>query len=285
MGLGTDHITVTTAANFLPELWALDVIEAAESKLVMANLVARFDEVARDAGESIVLPNVSNFEAKNKAASSEVTLQATAENKITLSLDKHKEVSFFIEDIAATQAKADLRTIYTKKAGYAIAKAIDSDLFALCSGLSKSAGTGGSSTDLDESILQAVNYLDEADAPDDDRFMVISPDAKQAMLAIDKFIMSGYKMQSEPDAPVVTGRFGDIYGMTVYVSSNVPQDGTQTISTHNLVFQRGAFGLAIQLGPRVQANYVPQYLGTLVTVDVIYGVCELRDSYACQILT
>jgi len=55
--------------------------------------------------------------------------------------------------------------------------------------------------------------------------------------------------------------------------------------THNLVFQKGAFALAIQLGPRVQANYIPEYLGTLVTVDIIFGVATLRPEYAVELLS
>jgi len=232
----------------------------------------------------IHIPKVSDLVANQKVAESQVTLQATAEQSIQINLDKHLEVSFLIEDIAAVQAKADLRQIYTAKAGEAIAKAVDTELMKLYSDLTQQVGTAGSTQNLDDSLLEAVNLLDEADAPTDERFIVIHPDVKKAMLSIDKFIHSAYR-SSESPAPAATGAFGEVYGCEVYVSTNIQQTGDSPVVTHNLVFQKGAFALAIQLGPRVQANYIPEYLGTLVTVDIIFGCATLRPEYAVELLS
>jgi len=32
----SDNINITTAANFIPELWSLEILRATESQLVMA---------------------------------------------------------------------------------------------------------------------------------------------------------------------------------------------------------------------------------------------------------
>lgn len=38
-------------------------------------------------------------------------------------------------------------------------------------------------------------------------------------------------------------------------------------------------------GVRVQANYIPECLGTLVTADIVYGVVRNRNEAGCHILT
>ena len=43
MGLGTAHTTITTAGNFIPEIWSDETIAAYKSKLVLANLVTKIN--------------------------------------------------------------------------------------------------------------------------------------------------------------------------------------------------------------------------------------------------
>ncbi|MCB1153239.1 hypothetical protein KDL45_06280 [bacterium] len=283
MPLGSNHVTTATAANFIPELWALDVIEAAESSLVMAELVTRFDDVAAEGGDMIHVPKVSNFQAQSKTANTQVTPQSTTEEKVTITLDNHKEVSFLVEDIAAVQARSSLRDVYTKKAGYAIAKAIDSHLL----GLYTEAGNGGTVEALDlEAVLGASMALDEADAPQEDRFMVVSPDAKASLLEEEAFTSRDFMSPVDTNSPVQSGLLGQILGCRVFVSNNVAKTLESGVDLyHNLMFQRGAIALAIQLGPRVQANYIPEYLGTLVTVDVIYGYAALNADFLVDMQT
>jgi len=284
MGLGSNHVTTTTAANFIPELWTLDVIEAAEANLVMAELVTRFDDAAVGGGDIIHVPTVADFSANNKTANTEVTPQANTEGKVDIALNQHKEVSFLIEDIVAVQAKQSLREVYTKKAGYAIAKAIDEALLGLYSGLTQYVSCGDAIVAAD--LRDGIQYLDNAGAPLTERALIISPLQKNEMLGTAEFVSMSYVGQNGEALPTKTGLLGELYGVPVYVSGNVVRSGTSPdYLHHNLLFQKGAFGLAIQLGPRVQANYVPQYLGTLVTVDVIYGFAELRDTFGVDLQT
>lgn len=286
MALGESHITTSAAANFIPELWALDVLEAAEKNLVMANLVTRFDDVAAEGGDVIYVPKVTGFSAQDKSANAQVQPQTSNDDKISIPLSNHKEVSFLIEDITAVQAKSSLREIYTKKAGYAIAKAIDSHLLGLYSQLSQAIsglGAGATPEGISSVLATAMGYLDMADAPDDDRALVVSPAYKPYLLSVPQFVSRDY-MGSQDAAPVATGHFGQILGAKVFVSSNVAETADSGGAVyHNLMFSRNAFALAIQLGPRVQANYVPEYLGTLVTVDVIYGYAVLNERFAVDI--
>ena len=80
-----------------------------------------------------------------------------------------------------------------------------------------------------------------------------------------------------------TGKIGMIYGVDVYISSNVPttteSGGGSPGSTDRVgcLMHRDALVLAEQVGVRSQTQYKQEYLGDLFTSDTIYGVGELRD--------
>lgn len=289
MGLGTAQGTVTTGANFIPELWIDEIRSFLEAKLVMGNLVKKFSIMGK-AGDTIHVPDLSELAANDKAANTEVTLQAPTETKFDLSIDKHKESSFVIEDMLETQSAYDLRSEYTRSAGYAIAKQIDSDLIALGSGLSNAvigsdgltawnaSGTGNGADLTDAGIRRAIEILDTADVPEESRYLIIHPTQKNVLLGIARFTEQAFYGSG---SAISTGEFGEIYGVKVYVSTQVPAvtagDGS-TVYHRNLLFQKDCFVLGQQTAPRVQGNYIPQHLGTLVTVDTIYGVGEFRDA-------
>lgn len=282
MGLGTDHITRTTAANFIPELWVPDLIRATESALVMAPTVRDYSALARQqGGDTLHIPHISNMSANTIAASAEVTLQATTETKTDLAIGTHKEASYVINDFARVQSAYDLRSEYAAKAGYAVAKALDTSLLGLYSGISNEV-TGGATVDF-ANVLAAKAYLDAADVPEDDRWLVLNTDAYNDLLVETKLISSDYAQYSM--APVQSGRnVPMIAGFNVLKSTNV---ATATVSGATqykcLAYHRDAFMMAVQIGPRIQANYIPERLGTLVTADILYGVAVRRASHAVVI--
>ena len=278
-------IGTTEAAVFIPEIWGDSVLAAVEANLVMANLVDRqYEGSISKFGDTVRVPNVSNLSANPKVAGTSVTVQAPTETDLTILIDKHYETSFYVEDIAAIQANKPLREIYTKKAGYAIAKAIDDQLMALYAGLSQNDALAGNSAITEDGILKALLYLDNAEAPLNDRSIVIKPSQKKAMLKIDKFVRGDYTGGNATGAsPMATGQIGEVFGCKVYVSSQIPITGGTV--AHNLMFQKEAFALAVQMSPRVQAQYKQEYLATLVTVDVLFGVKEMRDTFGVDIQT
>ena len=77
MALGTTHMTITTKANFIPELWGPNIISATERKLVFRNLVWDWSSPVKGKGDTIRAPNVSNMTSNPKVASTQVVLNAT----------------------------------------------------------------------------------------------------------------------------------------------------------------------------------------------------------------
>jgi len=297
--MASGNITTTTAANFIPEIWSKDVKVATESNLVaMKRINLMFSSDIKQQGDTLHIPDVSNLTATDKAASTDVTFETITEGKTDLSIDTHKYAAFKVEDIVAIQSAYELRSLYTNRAGYALAKAMDTSVLGLYSGLSQSVGSAGVAI-TDANLLTAIQYLDDADAPGMDRTLVLKPAQMKAILGIDKFVLSdavGYLAQM---SPVVTGSlqggnvqtakpkgyFGQIYGVDVYISTNVPTTGTSPVSTHNMLFHKDALIAAVQQDVRIQSDYNIRSLATEVVADVLYGVAEFRDTFAVRVLT
>ena len=130
MGLGTNHVTNTTAATFIPELWSDEIIAAYKKSLVMANLINKMSFKGKK-GDTLHIPKPTRGSASAKAASTQVTLIAATESEQQVLVNKHYEYSRLIEDITEAQALASLRRFYTDDAGYALAKQVDTDLIRL----------------------------------------------------------------------------------------------------------------------------------------------------------
>ena len=295
MALGTNQVTTSVANNFIPELWSDEVIGAYKSNLVVANLVTKLSHKGKK-GDTIYIPVPARGSASAKAANTQVTLSAATNTKVTVSIDKHYEYSKLIEDIAEVQALASMRKFYTDDAGYALAKQVDTDLFALTEGLQGGTvgGTGaaafekavigghgstlytGNSTNAsditDAGIRRMLLTLDDADVPMDNRVMVVPPICANDMLGINRF--TEQQFIGSGDA-IKTGKIGQIYGVDIFISSNCPTPaGTDRAG---VLMHKDALVLAEQVGVRSQTQYKQEYLGDLFTSDTIYGTAELRN--------
>ena len=303
MALGTNHVTSTSAATFVPEVWSDEVIAAFKQNLVLANLVKNMNHQGKK-GDVIHIPAPVRGDANQKTAENQVTLITNTEGEVQVNIDKHFEYSRLIEDIVATQALNSLRQFYTDDAGFALSKRADTDLGALFAGFqggtaysgavigsdgstaydgSANSNSGNGAALTDAGIRQMIQTLDDADVPMSQRYLVIPPVEKNNLLGIERFTEQAFVGEVGAQNSIRNGRVGNIYGVEVYVSSNTPTvtaDDTSTTYRAAGMFHESAMVLVTQVAPRVQTQYKQEYLGDLLTVDMLYGVQELRDDAA-----
>lgn len=276
--------TTTTGAVFRPNIWAKEVLGFVKSNLVLVNLVQHYDRDIEAAGQTVEIPNVSTITANAKAAGTAVTLNAPTETKTTITINKHWEASFLVEDILVAQSAYDLRQEYTQAAAYAIAEKIDNELArqmagdGVFTGFSQAVGTFGTVL-ADSAILAAQKLLDDAKAPQSDRAIVVTPQGKQEILNIDKYIRYDAIGVGGSENSIKTGQIGEIYGMRVYMSQNLFIGSATPLQNKHLMFHKQACAVAIQKQPRVQAQYKLEYLSWLVVCDILYGLSVLRPTF------
>lgn len=296
MALGSDHVTITTAATFIPEIWSDEIVAAYKKNLVAANLFKKMSFVGKK-GDTVHIPSPTRGTAAIKAANAQVTLQAATEGDIAVSIDKHYEYSRLIEDIVEAQALSSLRRFYTDDAGYALAKQVDTSLIQLGrtfnggSGVTYggayiggdgttayNSGTPNASALTSAGIRRTVQRLDDADVPMEGRFFLIPPSARNTLMGINEYTAQSFVGEVGGGNTIRNGEIGSLYGIPVFVSSNC--DTATGAARIALMGHKDAAVLVEQQGVRSQTQYKQEYLGTLYTADTLYGVKELRDG-AC----
>ena len=296
MALGSNHVTNTTGASFIPEIWSDEILAAYKKSLVAANLFKKMSFTGKK-GDTIHIPSPTRGVASLKAAETQVTLQAATETEVNVLVDKHYEYSRLIEDITEVQALSSLRRFYTEDAGYALSKQVDTSLIQLgrtfnggsgvtyggayIGGDGTTAYTSGSSNAsalTDAAIRRTIQRLDDNDVPMDGRFFLIPPSARNTLMGLDRYTEQAFVGEVGNGNTIRNGEIGNLYGIPVFVSSNCDTaTGSARIA---LLGHKDAAVLVEQQGVRSQTQYKQEYLGTLYTADTLYGVKELRDN-AC----
>jgi hypothetical protein len=303
-GDSTSIVNNTAAATFIPEIWSDEVIAAYKKNLVLANLVRKMSFKGKK-GDTLHIPKPVRGSATAKAANTAVTIQANAESEVQVLINKHFEYSRFIEDITAVQALSSLRSFYTEDAGYALAKQVDDELIALGKSFGNSDGADwvhsnsyyiDASTGLtayaedtvvdtdvftDAGFRKLIQLMDDADVPMDGRKFAIPPSLRNAIMGIDRYNSSDFV----DGRGVQNGQIGKLYGIDIFVSSNMPVIETASANGASgnsldikaaLLFHTDTMVLAEQVGVRSQTQYKLDYLSTLYTADTLFGTKVVR---------
>ena len=272
---GNVNIGNTAGANFRPNIWSKEVLMFVKSNLVLLPLIRHYDSDVKSAGQTVEIPNVTAITANIKSQNTVVTLNYNTETKTTITINRHYESSFLVEDILAAQSNYSTRSDYTQAAAYAIAEKVDNDIARVMT--AAFTGYGAFGTAINDNLILTVNrYLSENKAPRTDRSIVVHPKGEAEMLAIVKYVR--YDALGTGEA-IKNGKLGTIYGNTVYMSQNLVFLDTATDEYSSLFFHKEAAAIAMQVSPRTQAQYKQEHLGWLVTVDVLYGVSALRSNF------
>jgi N4-gp56 family major capsid protein len=294
MGLGTAHVTNSTANTFIPEIWSDEIVAAYKKNLVAANLFKKMSFVGKK-GDTVHIPSPTRGNASLKTAQTQVNLIAATEGDVVVTIDKHYEYSRLIEDITEVQALSSLRRFYTDDAGYALSKQVDSSMIQLGRGFNggnaanaayAGAYIGGDGSTLytganqsaltDAAIRRTIQRLDDNDVPMDGRFFLIPPSARNTLMGLARYTEQAFVGEAGGNNTIRNGEIGNLYGIPVFVSSNC--DTATGGARIALLGHRDSAVLAEQQGVRSQTQYKQEYLGTLYTADTLYGTAELRDA-------
>ena len=297
-------ITTTQLSNSIPTIVAAEALGYLKSNTVLAQLVNRDynDEVA-SYGKTINITSVGSLSVNDKAEGSVVTAQAPSDSKVSVTLNKHKEVTFTIEDIAAAFSRPDHVSKLVAQAMAKLVEQVDSDIAALYSGFSQTIdATSGLAED---DFREARRLLNSAKAPLLNRNYVLHEDAEFELLAIEKFVNRDYAELNGAPAGLLNAYAGSFMGFNIFMDQNMSVVSGSPNTIKNLAFQTDAIVLASRplpvapggmgvlqtvmnedgLAIRVTMSYDSDYLGAKFTIDTLYGVAELRDNHAVVVTT
>jgi len=274
----TEFIDNTTADVFIPELWSQEAIVQRENTLIFAPLVDRRFESGLSFGDLIHVPSVGNLAVRTKSANTAITYETITETQTDITIATHEYVAIAIEDITKIQANRDQMQLYAGKLGYALALAVDDVLAGLMDNFSQIVGSLGVNL-VDDDLLRAQQYLDDADAPMDSRYMVVSPAEASGMLKLDRFVHNDYQvlhgdLQTTDAARAYITSF---LGMAIYKSVNV--EGTNAAGHDNAMFHKNAIALVMQQSVKAYHHFDIDFIVDKVAMTQLYGTQEMRDDH------
>ena len=300
MAIPTGSMTITTGANFIPEIWSDETIAAYKTKTVMANLVKKINFKGKK-GDTLHIPAPARGEASAKTAATEVTLVSDTAGTIDVLINKHYEYSYLFEDIAEIQALNSMRSFYTDAAGFGLAKRVDRELHKLGAGFNggtltsaalyeagviggdgstlfaSATTTGGNATALtDLGLRRAIQTLEDSDVDSAALNLVIPPVEANVLRGISRFTEQAFIGDGNT---IRTGRLGNLYGIEIYQSSNCPWIHVEATTTGNTVVNFSGTTLAASIAAGSQNEFADTVDFTSKT-DVKFRACLLfhRDA-------
>jgi N4-gp56 family major capsid protein len=297
-----NSVTTTTAATFIPEIWSDEIVAAYKKNLVLANVVMKMNFKGKK-GDTVHVPAPTRGNASAKTATNAVTLIAATESEVQILINKHYEYSRLIEDIVEAQALNSLRQFYTNDAGYALARQVDTDLvqlgrafngatvgtddYATSTSTTKAyigsdgttaynSSTSNAAALTDAAIRRTIQRLDDNDTPMDGRFFIIPPSSRNTLMGLARYTEQAFVGDG---SAIRNGEIGNLYGIPVFVTSNADFGaGSSGADRICLMGHKESMVLVEQMGVRSQTQYKQEYLGTLFTSDMLYGVKAMRTA-------
>lgn len=289
MGFGTNqmNVGVLSGAVFIPQNWSKRLEIARESNKVMAGIIDRRDEDALEGGNIINVPFVSNLVTNNIASNTAVSFQAPQESTVQVNINRYLEASVAIEYRLNKQSAYDLAPKYQEKMAEALDKTVETDLLGLYTSANQIVG-GGNVNLTEANIVRAEQYLNDANAPLQDRHLVICPAANNDLVQISRY--TEYLQTGDTTkAPMIGGNnglVGHVNTFEVHMTTNVFGPlGTSFITNHNLAFHKDFATLVMQKGVTVMDQDRPDFLARGYIATILYGFALLRQNHLIDVQT
>lgn len=267
-------------AGFRPEIWSKQVIDVMQMNLVAMQVCDLSFKKDLKYGDTINVPIL------NEPSVTEVTVGTRSVNqdvmtgtKLQIVIDQWHDCNIPIGEDVDLMAQVDVMKECSTLAAYAIKKKVDQTVCALFSALSGGTGYGTDGVAVTDTVLiAAVEELDEADVPEENRSWVFDPSVKADLLKQDIFIRNDYVRN-----PVIpTGQFGTILNSPVFTTNNLTANSS---GNYGAYLHKKAIACVLAENPVSRTVAMPLEHQTIIQSQAIWGVKEMRDTFGCPILT
>lgn len=268
-------------AGFVPELWSKNVLDAVHRRLVVVPVVDHTWEPELTKGDTMNVGILNTVDATEVTVGTEGVVKDIATGtKLQIVIDQYWEAPVVLDDMTNLQTQVNLVAAAQRESGYAIAKKIDSTLCGLFQNLSGATGYGTDGSAItDDVLIAAVEELDEADVPEDERVWIFDPSAKADIMKIDKFVRSDYGYGDV----IPTGGFRkDVYGAPILITNNLTANSS---GAYGVYMHKRALAIIAQENNKVDLVMQPLKHQMTINTTALWGVLEMRDAFGCPIAT
>ena len=261
-------------------------------------------------GKQATFPAVGRTTAAYHSVGTEINGVAIKLSERVISIDDLLIAHTFVSNLEDAKNHWDSRKIFSTELGSALSKKLDQNLCQLAilaarASTTVEGGDGGSViTDADahtsassfrDSIYEAAQALDENDCPDEDRYLVCTPDQYYLLLTDDKvtsrdFVQSnnyeGGKMFRLANMSIIKSNsavsaFADLSSASTSGQNNTYRGNFST--TKAVAFHKSAVRTVKLLDLAVESEYDIRRQGTLMVAKYALGSNILRPESAVEI--
>lgn len=259
----TEFIDVTTADVFLEEKWSQMCTVEREKKLVFAQNVDRQFEAELQRGQKLWIGNITQPTATVKAANTALTYETVTETASSITISTFYYTAVALEDVITPQVRPNILEKYVPGLAYGLGLQEDDDLAALVDDGTITQTVGTLATDLTyDNLIRGDQYLNDADVPEDGRFIIISPAQKAGFMKLDQFINRDYQ-------DIRNGILGSWMNYPIFVTTNV--DGSNAAGHDNFMAHKECIAHVSQLKPMVKAFWDIDYFCVKEAALTTYG--------------
>lgn len=233
----------TTNAVFIPTIIANKVLGRFSSYLSLAKTVARDSEYTTSkVGATIQVTKTGAVTANDKVAGVNYTKQNPTGTNVEVTLNKHKEVTFTIDDVTKVLESVDTQNKYANDGAIALAEAVETALAVLHPSIENTITWDRSSaTTIDSSLLKIRKYFTDKKVPKlEQRYLYVDGTVFNDILGVDKYTRVDAR---GANSAIAEGVLVKTYGIEIAESQLVQVTGSP-VAYHNLAFTRDAFVLA-----------------------------------------
>lgn len=288
MGSVTGVNTAVSQAQLIDKKWAEFINHHRDANLQAAKHFRDFSSLVSSSGDTVYIPNnlveqtpFNYVEGKRLSDN----LQANTETYTTLSLATFKANPFLISDKLNAQSKYSAKMLGYKKASYAVAKALDTAIFAIGSSSHPAVNNGGSSiTNLD--LTEAQTRLDASNVPEEDRAFFFNPWVMKDLMDLSGNYFTSIDFGQQ--GPLVKGQINKmILGSPAYKTTNMPSAAAGSPAQpiiSNLYAHKDYIIWAANFKDQKQEEYNLDLQGELCNVRSLFGVASNRTDHGISIM-
>lgn len=219
-----------TVSNFIPDLWAAELLRNLHKNTVAAAKCNRdYEGEVRRAGDSVKITSITRPTIGTYTSYSDVSWEDIDDATRSLDIDQQKYFSFELDDVDRAQVVNDggLMAEAMLEAAYGLRDTADAFIFSTMeAGVSASnpdhylaEDTLSTASDAYELLVDMAVLLDEANVPEESRWVVVTPSFYGLLLKDDRFVGAG---DAPGAATRANGRVGEAAGFQVSKSNNLP---------------------------------------------------------------
>jgi len=264
-------------------------------------------------GKSAQFPVMGRTSADYHTPGDEITGDSINHSEKVITINDLLLASTFIANIDEAKNHYDVRSVYSREMGIALANQMDKHILqtiiqaanettATVTGeadmvgeVITSANSGTDGDTLIAAIFDAAQALDEKNVPEDNRYVVVKPEQYYLLANSSKVINVDFG--NAGNGSTATGKVMQVAGINVLKSNNLPTTnittgvdaGTSTrqavdaSNTTALVFHPSAAGTVKLMDLATESEYDIRRQGTLMVAKYAVGHGVLRNEAAVQI--